>query len=282
MTVKFSEIRPKALLSEAPSMIDPPTVLVLRRTAIRLFPGGDRVAKYKNDNYDIEIAIPYNPKTLGKALISTSVTEGKLHKYKVTDTKHGVYDHVHAKDENDAYTKFISKNGEFSHPSHAKIEKVTESTADNLLGSYITHAQGAAQHDKHFKPLAAIKRIVAKRYGQQAVKHFTAAGDKYAAGEHGANRHYAKFKSVVDATGADKPIHEAAIHQIHTITKTKAPADVSFKSGGSARVSPQQAAVIMRLHTVMKPENKAKIEALVNSGPDGLAKVAEFASNNLQ
>lgn len=231
MTVKFSEIRPKALLSEAPSMIDPPTVLVLRRTAIRLFPGGDRVAKYKNDNYDIEIAIPYNPKTLGKALISTSVTE---------------------------------------------------STADNLLGSYITHAQGAAQHDKHFKPLAAIKRIVAKRYGQQAVKHFTAAGDKYVAGEHGANRHYAKFKSVVDATGADKPIHEAAIHQIHTITKTKSPADVSFKSGGSARVSPQQAAVIMRLHTVMKPENKAKIEALVNSGPDGLAKVAEFASNNLQ
>ncbi len=60
-------------LNELASFNDPPTVLVLRRKAIRLFPGGQRVASYVNDNLDLEIAIPYNPETLGHKKITTSV-----------------------------------------------------------------------------------------------------------------------------------------------------------------------------------------------------------------
>jgi len=74
----FAQLREQMSLTAKPidemaAFNDPPTVLVLRRKAIRLFPGGQRVASYVNDNLDLEIAIPYNPETLGHKKITTSV-----------------------------------------------------------------------------------------------------------------------------------------------------------------------------------------------------------------
>jgi hypothetical protein len=81
---------------------------------------------------------------------------------------------------------------------------------------------------------------------------------------------------------SEEPMLEATIHSLHKITKTKAPAMVKFKSGASAMVHHETAARIMKLHSMMKKANKRKIEGLVNSSPDGLKKVIEFATVHMK
>jgi hypothetical protein len=66
---RLSEIR--SPITEIMAQQDPPTVLILRRKGIRLFPNNQRVASYRNDNLDLEVAIPYNPATLGQRRIAT-------------------------------------------------------------------------------------------------------------------------------------------------------------------------------------------------------------------
>ena len=77
-------------------------------------------------------------------------------------------------------------------------------------------------------------------------------------------------------------VGEAAIHKIHHIAKTKTSSEVAFKNGTSSAVDHKTALSIMRLHGMLKPENKSKIETLVNTSPEGLKKVAEFAAQNLK
>lgn len=175
----FTDLRQ---IDESLSNQDPPTILVLRRTAIRIFPQGQRVATYRNDNLDLEVAIPYNPNTLGKHKISS-----------------------------------ISQSSE--------VTEEVEPSKKKLLKD---------------------------------------------------------IKKPADIPDQGEGMQEAVLHHLHTVTKTKSPVDVKFKNGSSARVTPQVAAQIMRLHTLLSPQNKTKIEALVNTSPDGLQKVAEFAAAHLK
>jgi hypothetical protein len=77
-------------------------------------------------------------------------------------------------------------------------------------------------------------------------------------------------------------IQEGAIHKLHHIAKTKTAADVTFKNGASSRVDPATAHKVVTLHAKLNPQNKKNVEALVNSGPQGLTKVAAFAVDNLK
>jgi hypothetical protein len=44
---------------------DPPTVLVIRRKAIRFYPNGKRIALYHNDKFNLDISVPYFPGKFG-------------------------------------------------------------------------------------------------------------------------------------------------------------------------------------------------------------------------
>lgn len=51
------------LLEGAPSKLergDPPAVLVMRRTAIRMFPNGQKIALYKVDKINKYVTVPYD------------------------------------------------------------------------------------------------------------------------------------------------------------------------------------------------------------------------------
>ena len=92
---------------------------------------------------------------------------------------------------------------------------------------------------------------------------------------------FGKGKNTATAVAEDY-LGEAAIHKIHHIARSKTSADVAFKNGTSSAVDHKTAINIMRLHGMLKPENKSKIENLVNTSPEGLKKVAEFIAQNLK
>jgi hypothetical protein len=81
--MKFSEFREKnRTLSEKISkssgktVKDPPHVLILRRTGIRIFPTGEKVALYTTNKLDMTFSVPYN--TMEKGIQNVSVNEELL------------------------------------------------------------------------------------------------------------------------------------------------------------------------------------------------------------
>jgi len=310
----FSELRkqPESLTESSP-FIDPPVVLVLRRKAVRLFPGGQRVATYRNDNLHLEVAIPYNPETLGKQATSTvgttsesvineeapevsddekiAIIRKKFKSLLVPDeSKLSELDQAlknwleseyeeHGDDLEDWDENVLDDN----YQDLMALLGVNEDTGDNLFGMYLKHAQSPRNiNDPKFRPHKHIEHVVRQRYGEKALTHFKAAAGHYMDGDtENANHHYAKYKHHTTQLGEEN-IMEATIHSLHAITKTKHPAQVKFRSGASAMVHHETAAQIMKLHSKMNAANKRKIEGLVNSSPDGLKKVIEFATVHMK
>ncbi len=169
---------------------------------------------------------------------------------------------------------------------------VKESVHGDIFGDYThalkLHLQSGSKHTDH-PELLKIKQKIASKYGKSALEHLHAASEHYLNGNVSqATHHYNKFQNILDEEYSEVILddeylqQEAVIHKIHHIAKTKQGSDVVFKNGAKARVEHPQAMQIMKLHTVLTPENKQKIENLINSGPEGLAKVAEFTSTNLK
>ena len=90
------------------------------------------------------------------------------------------------------------------------------------------------------------------------------------------------IKNSAVAAVSEEVIEEGAIHKLHHIAKTKTAGSVAFKNGATSQVEPTTALQVINLHSKVNPENKARIEKLVNSSPAGLTQVAGFASDNLK
>ena len=72
---------------------DPPTIMILRRKAIRTFPGGERVALYRNDQLGLDFSVPYKSGDMKKTPITavkeeTQIEEAVVHKlHHIASTK---------------------------------------------------------------------------------------------------------------------------------------------------------------------------------------------------
>jgi len=67
----LSEI--KGTLKEAGTKLpDPPMVVILKRKAVRIFPTGQRVALYHNDQLNLDVSVPYFPGQYGNQEVSHS------------------------------------------------------------------------------------------------------------------------------------------------------------------------------------------------------------------
>ncbi len=75
----ISELRSKKLDEMVTGHLvdDPPQVLVLRRTSVRIFPHGEKVALYRNENMNLDVSIPYHPKSSYKPVAGIKIGEGK-------------------------------------------------------------------------------------------------------------------------------------------------------------------------------------------------------------
>jgi hypothetical protein len=351
---------------------DPPTVLVLRRKAIRLFPGNQRVATYRNDNLDLEVAIPYNPETLGKSKITTSVTEessdptaerkslyahakqtGSTVMKRMAalnrnfddhrDLQHHMSEYNRAKadhaDAMEALRRHIEKHGKISGvysealeetfdgiPLQFKIDTIRaaykrlvgeepKSALDNALYNWLQsemyeNGDDISDWDSEviddvfddYQALIGVTDIEEHTYNRDAVnKAIRSSKPKIGSresklihrllrGRHGPDpttigpkEHAVSKPMKALLTGEEaEPIQESTIHSLHSIARSKTPAMVRFRNGSSAMVHHGTAARIMKLHSLMRKHNKRKIEALVNSSPDGLKKVVDFADVHLK
>ena len=244
----FQEIKEsgdKVEISEFKNKLpDPPMVLVLKRKAIRIFPSGQRVALYHSDKLGIDITIPYSPSMNKNTEVAGVTTE----------------------------------------------ETLVEAEHDDLFGNYTAalkkHFEVGSKHTDHPELLKMKMKTIAK-YGKEAHSHLHAAAEHMLNGDLAkASRRYSKFERTINE-GYEEVLDEAflsegAIHKLHHIVQTKTGGTVNFKNGSTARVEYPQAAHIMKLHSSVNPENKTKIENLVNASPAGLSKVADFAAENLK
>lgn len=169
-------------------------------------------------------------------------------------------------------------------------ETLYEAEHDNVFGDYTEalkkHYETGAKHTDH-PELSMLKQKVINKYGKEAHSHLHAAAEHMLNGDFPkASRRYAKFERTINEDYVEyldeEVIEEAALHSLHHICKTKQAGTVRFRNGATARVEHPQAAHIMKLHSTVNAENKAKIEKLVNASPAGLSRVAEFAAANLK
>jgi len=147
------------------------------------------------------------------------------------------------------------------------------------------HYKAGSKHTDH-PDLAKIKEHIVQRYGKQAHSHLHAAAEHYLNNNVGQATHrYNKFLRTIDEDFEEyvypETVEEATIHKIHHIAKTKTDGEVVFGNGSRHKLSAAQAAHLVKLHTMMTPQNKATIEKHMNSA-EGLTKVADFAAQNLK
>lgn len=159
-----------------------------------------------------------------------------------------------------------------------------ESAHDELFGQYIR-----ALGTKHTLGQEHVRRLVVKKYGDEAFGHFHNAAAHYVnKDENKASAAYQRFERHIAEEIAAGPgvvpsiIGEGAIHKVHHIAKSRTAGDVIFANGASSKVDPVAALKVMKLHAALNPQNKQKIEKLVNSGPDGLSRVCDFADKNMK
>jgi hypothetical protein len=72
VTKEDYEISRTEYVTEASLSSDPPMMLVLKRTGVRIFPDGKRVALYKNDKLGLSFTIPYSSAGTEQELVGVS------------------------------------------------------------------------------------------------------------------------------------------------------------------------------------------------------------------
>jgi len=275
---------------------DPPMILVLRRTAIRIFPSGEKVALYRNENLGIDISIPYKPNDIGSRVAVSSIKEdfkiGDKVKFK-SEFKH-LYKHYYG--------------GEGTHVVHEP--PITRSSEGEIVG--IRHPNTSDRHHgKQHITIPTHHIIKEENLEEGKLTHFTSSYGKWRGRMIDLGVH--RFKAENSAFGSprlhahnkqgkvigtwdgqvfkhfgggkgyvkEENLEEAALHTLHHITKTKTPKEVVFKNGARKAVDHQTAANVMKLHSKLNGANKSKIENLINT-PEGLSKVSQFAKSNLE
>jgi hypothetical protein len=168
-----------------------------------------------------------------------------------------------------------------------KEDVLLEKLHDDLFGEYTEALK------KHYKlgssvdhpELAKMKSNIIRQYGKTAHGHMHAAAEHYLNGNIAlASRNYARFERQIDEEFSDvveADLTEAVLHKLHSIMKTKTDGEVVFANGSRHKVSHPQAAHIMKLHTLLTPENKVAVEKLMNT-PAGIKKIADFAAEHLE
>ncbi len=90
--------------------------------------------------------------------------------------------------------------------------------------------------------------------------------------------HDKKVGTIHEGLIAEQVLIETPMHQINLILKNNEEKDVRFNNGAHCRVNPVTAELVHNLFHSVNSTNKHKVSELVNASPEGLVKVAKFAS----
>ena len=293
---------------------DPPMLIQLRRLGIRNYPNGQRVALFSNPQLQIELAIPYDY-TTGKLLPSNQIPmkeESDPHEFFDKDEKvrllnAAMQQHFSGDSELDSA---ISTWLEDEINEYGSFGDMDDDVLDDIFDDYNSLMSGAALSED-FKPKkvprfgnnsiyvkmkqkqTAIKQNkpieinnyadwyehMEKKHGEGISFKLHNSGNTtsaYSSGKHvGSFQHNKKVGSTV----SEEVLIETPMHQINAILKTGKESNVKFNNVAYAYIHPVTAKSVHELFHKVNSTNKYKLSELVNSSPEGLVKVAKFASS---
>lgn len=250
--------------NEATVFQDPPTILVLRRKAIRMFSRNQSVATYRNDNLNIDVAIPYTPGKLGKTPVNVSTAEEVSEAAMSPELKK-------LRKERGLFKRDLSRQEDRFETSKQRLDWAKRALAGHIK--------------KHGKTLDPIGEEVISELSKKVLKSYVSKASKDLKTHKEFD--FKRFNREVGVEAAKDKIKEdtmmeATIHSLHTITKTQNPASVRFRDGSSAMIDHPTAAQIMHLHSKVNRLNKKKIEGLINGGAAGIKKVSAFIKDHMK
>ena len=277
----------KKQIQESPVFNDPPTILTMRRAAIRMLPGKQSVALYKNDSLGIEVAIPYTPGKLGRHR-GTGISECK------EDRQFGtvINGMSKGKNVNHIFNEIKEKHGEeaaghFQKAAHAYASG-NRKEAQHHYGNFKSGINITVESlDEAMSPeLKKIRkeRTMFKRDLSSAEDKFEISKTRLDWAKRALAGHIKKHGKVLKPIGEETnpTIMEATVHALHAISRTQQPAQVRFRDGSTAMIDHPTASRVMWLHKQVNPLNRKKIQSMINSGASGIKKVLAFIDQHVK
>ena len=152
----------------------------------------------------------------------------------------------------------------------AGAEEASDDDDDDVNETYLV------SEAKELKSFADWHDAMSK-HGEDVAFKMHNSGNSTTASKHGkklGTYHHDKKTGFVN----EDVLVESPLHRINSILNKGAEDKVVFFNGGSARVHPHIAKHVTKLLQTVNSTNKLKLSKLINGSPEGLDKVAKFAS----
>jgi len=247
-------------LDEANPGPTPPYVLLLKRTAIRLYPDGTKIALYYNKQLKKYFSVPYDT-PVSSAIQAEEVEHldeigdpAEMYR-KATEAAKAKLQTMKALDKTREYEK---KRLEAAKLKTQKEEVVSEMAIGKKKPKSDTH------HivDKEGKTLSLAAYLDKASAVKDLQKH--PGGKVVTLGPRG------KVKEEVEIT-------EAVMDQLHKIVNDKQAQSVKFASGHTRKIDHFTASALTQVHKALNDENKKKFADLVHKSPEHFQKASDFA-----
>ena len=297
---------------------NPPVMIVLRRSGIRIFPDGRRVALYDNKQLGLAITIPYKGNSFAPEVIPNVTTEGfddyeQIAKELVK--KHGknvTMDHIEDLEKERDSRSSLDKDEVMQH-----VKKLTEAAPSE---KEVKMAKGIA-YGKRYKggnmtaAVDAIEKIrpglsnhpdvkTALRTANEEIQHVNEMDKSQPAAGRDSDTPFPKpkpikltdkqreqsnliAKQLIGLAKANLKKEEVEqvtenLDALAKIAKENKAGTIKFKDGTSTKVHPQVAGIVHQLHGALNPENKKKIENMISHSAGQFDKIADFAVSKSQ
>ncbi|MGH7745055.1 MAG: hypothetical protein ACREQ5_09685, partial [Candidatus Dormibacteria bacterium] len=224
----------------------------------------DDIVQTMQDNYE-ELMNKTDPDELDDAILNWLNDELE---------EHGEFDKMPEDVIRDIYDDYCSLTGEEKPEDVEEATKPTPSIHRDVVWGLKVNQQHPVNsfmdwHDR-----------VEKKGGTETKFKVHNAGNStsaYRMGKHLGTYHHNKKSGFVN----EDTLIESPMHRLNSITRQGEEQDVVFHDGRSARVHPKMAKVVKSLLDKVNSHNKVKLANLINSSPEGLDQVTQFAHSTI-
>ena len=273
---------------------DLPTVLILKRKAIRVYPDGQRVALYYNERLDTFVSVPYSHiGTSSHVAVAEGYAPGEewknvIGRFKHKETnkefeytshddpwakQHGLNHKIYVGDEH----RFGTVKGTVAHVAvdekpdgSPKMEKwpLKKHSQFHLKESPSYNVD--VEYGEHRKP--PTERFSYKIKAKSGL-HANSKAEKKLRDIKGDEMYHKKVLFTARPDG----LHEHVLHTLKSIVANKQKMPIKFADGKTLSVDHQTANKIVRIHDTVHDQNKEKLVRMMNRSKKHFIKVANFA-----
>ena len=264
---------------------DPPMTILLRRTAVRNFPGTQRVALYENDQLGVKISVPYDS-SVG---FSGSATAGIA--VAVNEDDGEEIDESTAYSPAGGYKPGHKVKVSDQHPNKLVRGKTLDVAADHhTYSKYILLKDGDKNRTVHVSQLRQVKEEVIDEVSKETLQSYSKKADnrhfflnkakKY--GEPHSERNLQnreKGLALAKKKLAEEAIDESVLRSLKAIAANGVAGDIKHHSGETSNIHPDMARAVVKTYFNLNDDNKRTAAAAMNLSKSYFGKLAKFSLN---